>query len=1092
MGESTDRAKIHMGAGSHEHPALVRKPAKRRTLKPAVKRDMRFVSLHHHSTYSPLDGFQLPEAHARRAVELGMKAIAMTEHGNVSSHVQLEQACTVAKDKQGEPNPAYGLKPIYGVELYCGHVDEDKRTQRKNHLTILAETQQGYSNLLRLVGKTYSEGFYYEPTASGAMLSEYRRGLIILSGCQGSLLFTSLVGGKNIDPSVASYRRGKRVAARFKRTFGDNYYLEVQAFPELELTVEANKMIAHISRELGIPMVASVDCHYTLPTEKEIQQVLHNVRGGGKQSLEEQARSWGYACDLCPPLSDAALVRRLIATGLTRREALGAVLASEEIAERCNATIPSLPMLRFPVPPGYRDRKELWRAWLRDGWRYRGCDDLPGHVQKEYKQRLKYEMSIIEEKDFIDYFLFVSDAVRWAKDQGIAVGPARGSAAASLACWLLRITEVNPMLYPNLVFERFIDISRADLPDIDLDFHSERRQEVTQYLVSKYGRESVNNIGTFNMYKSKNALDDVARVYKIPQWEVNSVKDVIIERSSGDLRASSTIEDTVMQFDTARSVFERFPDLSVAMELEGNVKGFGVHAAGLVLSNGPVDDVCAVYEREVKGELRKVISLDKYDSEKKNMLKLDFLGLNTMTLLDEARKYLGMDLQELYDVSLTDKETIRGFQANDVIGVFQFDGRACRYVSGALRPDSFKEVCDTTALARPGPLHNGAANEYIDAKAGVKKPEAIHPSLDLITKDTYGQVVYQEQILRIVREIGDFDWTAASYIRRIISRKIGEQEFNRQWDRFWEGAQKLHPDMDEEQCRAIWGLCITAGSYAFNAAHSVAYGLISWWCMWIKRHHPAVFFCMALRYLADEKHVPLLRDATRHKVRILPPDPVKSSMTWEIVDERTIRAGFAQIPGIGEKTAKLIIEQRDEVGLSDWASLINIRGIGAKTIEKIIEFTEKDDPFGAMWLERSIKRVKRAIARGELGDLPTPTHVSSQLPYHRVPDIDIVWLGAIHSRNVRDLFEWNRAKTGIELKPEEVKDPHLNEWILMVGDDESDQLSLRVDRWNYPRFRKALWSMKLGEDLLLVRGVKPRWTATRQIYISDLWVIDPE
>jgi DNA polymerase III subunit alpha len=1089
MGESTARSKIEMGHGSHDHPLLIRKKTKTRRL-PAVNRPMRFRSLHHHSTYSYLDGYQLPSAHVRRAMELNMDALALTEHGNVSSHVQLE---LVARDN--------GVKPIFGVELYCGHVDEERRTQRKNHLTILAETQDGYRNMLRLVGRTYSEGFYYEPTASGRMLVDHRHGLIILSGCQGSLLFTSLVGGKNIDPGAASYERGRRVASRFKRAFGDAYYLEVQAFPELELTRRANPIIARIARELKIPLVASMDCHYTLPEEKELQQVLHNVRGGNKQSLEEQARSWGYSCDLCPPLTDRALIRKLMATGLTRQESMSAILATEDIASRCDVTIPSLPNLNFPLPEGYKSSKQLWRDWMREGWRYRQLHKLSYAQQQIYKERLRYEVELIEGKDFVDYFLFVSDAVRWAKDHDIAVGPARGSAAASLACWLLRITEVNPMLYPNLVFERFIDISRADLPDIDLDFHSERRQEVTQYLVSKYGRECVNNVGTFNMYKSKNSLDDVARVYKVPQWKVEQIKDVLIERSSGDLRASATIADTVVQFDQARDVLEEYPDLAIAVQLEGQVKSFGVHAAGLVLSNGPIDDVCAVYERKVKDTIYKVISLDKYDAEKKNLLKLDFLGLNTITMVDEARKELGLSLDDLYNIPLDDPATIAGFMRNDVTGVFQFDGRACRYVAGALQPQSFKEVCDCTALARPGPLHNGAANAYVDIKTGAARPDLIHPALDNITKDTYYQVVYQEQILRIVREVGNFDWTHAAYIRRIISRKIGEQAFAREWDRFWKGARQLHKDMEEETCRKIWGLCITAGSYAFNAAHSVSYGMLSWWTMWLKQHHPALFYTMALRYLAENKeksrHKAIIRDSvrghgSREPIVVLPPHPAKSRLTWTRTRGGSIRAGLTQVPGIGEKTAHAILDYRRSQGGIHWSELVNVYGIGDKTVEKIQEFCNRDDPFEALWLDRAINGVKAAIRNGELGTLPYPTHTAADLPYTRGPDIPVVWLGVVYKRNVRDIFEFNQAKKGVALNPDEVKDPHLREFCIMVGDDEQEQMGLRADRWRYPRMRNAIWSIRPGKDLVLVRGIKPGWRPIRHIDIHQMWVIDPE
>ena len=289
--KGVSRIRLHEDECDHESPILVRR-FKRRKRVPQRTREMTFRSLHHHSTYSYLDGYALPEAHVRRATEINMPSLALTEHGNVSSHVKLESSAKKA-----------GIKPIFGVELYCGEVGEDA-TQRKNHLTILAENQQGYSNLLELVGRTYSEGFYYEPTASGKMLTQHKRGLVVLSGCNSSLLATSLVGGKNIEREAASYARGKAVARRFKDSFGDSYYMEVQAFPELESTIQINKMIAQISRELKIPMVASFDCHYTVPEESEIQAVLHNVRGGGRQTLEEQSRNWGYDVDLCPPWNE--------------------------------------------------------------------------------------------------------------------------------------------------------------------------------------------------------------------------------------------------------------------------------------------------------------------------------------------------------------------------------------------------------------------------------------------------------------------------------------------------------------------------------------------------------------------------------------------------------------------------------------------------------------------------------------------------------------------------------------------------------------------------------------------------------------------
>jgi DNA polymerase-3 subunit alpha len=1099
-GESPDHAKLGAFGHKHDDPALIRK--EQRTFRnPRLTKPMRFVSLHHHSTYSFLDGYALPEAHCRRIGELNGSALALTEHGNIMSHVKFEQAANET-----------GIKPIFGIELYCGEIDPDRRSQLKNHLTVLANDQEGYQNVLRLVSRSHTEGFYYAPTVSGQMLREHRDGLVVLSGCQGSLLFTSLVGGKHIPDSEAGYKRGLAVAARFKRALGDAYVLEVQGFPALDKTNEANPMIARIARELDIPLAVTLDCHYTMPTEKEMQQILHSIRGGAKQTLEEQAQNWGYAAELCPPLNDRHLLKLLTETGIPRDQAIRAINLTAELAEDMNVKLPHLPMVRFPLPSGFTDGWELFEDWLRKGWKFRGFDRLSPRDARAYKARLRYEMSIIRGKDYADYFLVVSDLVQFAKNADIGVGPARGSAAASLVCYILRITEVNPMLFPFLVFERFIDITREDLPDIDLDFESTRRGEIVDYLVTKYGREYVSNIGTFSTFKSKIALDDIARVYRIPKFEVDQIKDVLLERSSGDLRASATIEDTIDQFEQAQNVIERQPNLLKATRLEGNVRGFGIHAAGVAVSNRPITEVTSILEREVRKRTVQVVAIDKYDAEQLGILKIDLLGLSAIDALVGMCKMLGKPSSFLYDIPIEDAVVIEGFKDNDVIGVFQFEGRAMRMVNGSVKPDDFQEVCHVTALARPGPLHNGAVSDYVDIKRGIKKPALVHPALDEITAFTQWQVVYQEQILRIVREVGNFDWTHAAYIRKIISRKLGDQEFNRQWERFWAGCQIRHPDMDEQTARGIWGLCTTAGSYAFNFAHSVSYGYLAWWTMWFKRHHPDMFYA-AMLDRADKKgtgrsgdtvkatgvsrakldgQVIMLRDAIGHGFKILPYDLRHSDLTWKRVGRRKLRPGFDQIEGVGPKMAAKIVDWRDGVkdwrGV-DWSSLIEVHGIGEKTIVNLVEHATAEDPFGVERLEKMIQAVKKDLPR--LG-LPSPTHTAIEVPYERGEDEEVVWVGVAVHKNLRDLFEVNRARTGEELDPATVRDPHLNEWMLVVGYDGTDLLSLRVTRWRYPHLKKLLWKIDLHEDVLVVRGVKRGWRAAREIQVSDIWVCDAQ
>lgn len=1031
-----------------------------------------YVSLHHHSTYSFLDGYGLPEAHVRRAAEIGMDTLALTEHGNIGSHVKLEMA---AKD--------HDVKPIFGVELYMGHTDEAGRTQRKNHLTVMAMDQAGYQNQLRLVTRAWDQ-FYYEPTVSLEDLAEFSEGLCVLSGCTGSWLATALLGGKNIDPSTASFARGRQVAQRFKKVLGDNYFLEVQAFPELEVTCALNPMMERLSKQLHIPLVATGDVHYTKPSENEMQQILHNVRGGGRKSMEDQAREWGYDVPLSPPTSDRYMYKRLRRTGLSHAAATQAIMNTRAIADACNVSLPKLKPVQYPVPAGFKDADDLCEAWIREGWAKRGVPRKRN--VGEYVKTLKMEMEIIRGKEFLDYFLIVADVVKFAKRSGIPVGPARGSAAASLVCYLLEITEVDPLAFPNLLFERFISPDRADLPDIDLDFDDQRRYEIRDYLVAKYGDAQVGNIGTLTMYKSKLSLDDTARVYRIPKYEVDTVKGLLVERSSGDLRADSTIEDTAGMFQDAADVFGRYPNLAKATLLEGQVKGMGVHAAGMVVSSEPLTMACAQYSRTVNGRQVQVLSVDKKEAEYLNILKIDVLGLKTLGMIAECLQLVGKPLSWLYEIPLDDPATQQGFKANDSVGVFQFDGRAMRGVTAELKPDNFLEVCDITALARPGPLHNGAAAEYIEVKRGIREPRRYNPIVDDILSHTHGQVVYQEQILRIMGEVGGFGHTHRSTIRKIISKKEGEQEFNRWWQQFLKGAQSR--GLTEQEAQAIWSACITAGSYAFNVAHSIAYGMLAWWTMYLKQHHPLEFYSASLKSYAKDKYLELLRDAVRHNLTIYPPHPARSSRTWQPY-EGGIQAGFEEIPGIGGKTAERIVQAVDDGTFKQWGDLVAIRGIGAKTVEKMQQFCTQDDPFEITKLERRINEVRKQLGKGALRNLPLHTHWSSDIPYAKGTTMECVWMGVITQRNLKELFELHFSRTGEVLNPAEVKDPELNEWVVMWGDDGTDVLTIRVDRWQYPRLRSGVWSIKTDHDLVLIKGRKKAFESRRAIYVDDIWVL---
>lgn len=457
---------------------------------------------------------------------------------------------------------------------------------------------------------------------------------------------------------------------------------------------------------------------------------------------------------------------------------------------------------------------KLMRHWLNQGWTFREIHLKSKEDRSAYKSRVELELQMIGDKDFENYFLVLSDAVRWAKSEKIPVGPARGSAAASLVCYLLRITEVDPMRFPHMLFERFIDPTRTELPDVDLDFSDDRRIEVKRYLERKYGKDHVGNIGNFTRYRGKNSIDDVARVYGIPAWECNTIKDLIIERSGGDSRISDSLQDTFDMFPKAQDVLDRYPQLQNAVRLEGNYRGMGVHAAGIVISNSPITDTCAVYTRERDGEEVSVIAYDKKDGEYVGMLKADFLGLTTMGMIGLAIDMIGMDLEDLYRIPLTDQPTLDAFRRGDLTGIFQFEGRATRIVCSDVEPDHFQHLADINALSRPGPLFSGMTAAYAEVKHGRAEPGKLHPIVDAISDWTYGQIVYQEQVLRVIREVGGFPMSDVHAIRRIISQKLGEAQFEKLFAQFERGAKELH-GIDSDLALKIWRFLSTSATYSF-------------------------------------------------------------------------------------------------------------------------------------------------------------------------------------------------------------------------------------------------------------------------------------
>lgn len=1045
---------------------------------------MKAVSLHHHTTGSYGDGFGPPEDHMARAADLGYGALALTEHGNTSTHPRHEKA-----------GLKYGVKTLFGCELYTA----SEHTRRKWHLTALAMTQPGYINLNRLVTRSWAEGFYQFPTVLGPMLTDHQDGLIVLSGCADSLLACTLLGGKGVDPHPADMAGAERVIRRFKELLGDRYYLEVQRFPQLKRACTINQAYEVLSARTGVPLVATADCHYPLPTDNQMQKILHAARRSTGTVAAAEA-TWEYDILLTLPLSDEEWLTDLRGTGLSKRAAERALAATADIADRCNVTLPKADLFRYPLDGGYDSATEQMWAWVRDGWRYRWGQNahMRAH-RKNYAARTKEEMEVIAGKDFPDYFLMVADLVKFAKDSNIGIGPGRGSVVGSLVAYLLRITEVDSMQFP-VIFQRFIDPTRDDWPDIDLDFQDDRRDEVRQYAARKYGADRVGNIGNVVRYRGKNSLDDVGKVYRIPKAKVEEVKSQIVERSFGDARAEFSIVDSRHLFAGVQAVFDEYPELLLAERLEGNIRGFSVHAAGIVIANSPLNDIVATYTREV-GEHKNVVqalSVDKVDAEYLRLLKVDALGLSTMGMIAIACEEIGMKLEDLYTVPLDDPKTMAAFTAADVTGIFQFEGRATRQCTQQVAPRTFMELSDINALSRPGPLFSGATSAYVATKLGRQKPQRLHPLIDLITKDTWWQIIYQEQILRIVREIGGFPWTDAGKIRKVIAGKKGEAAFNASVEQFLEGALRLH-GIKRDKALIIWKQLVTSGTYAFNVAHTVSYSMLAFWCQWLRVHHPTAFYMAQLRKTPnDSKSRPqvarLIVDARRHDVPVLPPALATSGSTWK-TSGKSVIAGLEQVPGIGEKTATAIMAEREARPFNSWSDLVRVKGVGPKTVRMIEDFCNSDDPFGIERVANYLNAVRKVLVPGNDWGIRVPTHNSDEIFDQRKEnkDFKVVWVGLVRKKNLQDYVEHERAKTGKDMEQirREMRDPNKTKMMSMYCyDDGEEPVNVRFSRWTYPRFATALEGVRPNRDVIVVTGkVLANWGP--MIFPDAMSVIDP-
>ena len=1020
----------------------------------------KFVNLHTHSTYSMTDGVGLPNQYAERAEELGQPALAITDHGNVSAHYKWYNECNEK-----------GIKPILGCEMYIVKDADHVKVGGKGayyHITVLAKNNEGYKNLMKLVTKSWCEQFYYRPKITFQDLFDHQEGLIVLSGCMSSPILREL--------NQNNTKEAKKNFELFRDNI-EHFYAEFMPLSFPEGNEVYKKYIEFLKDYPEVEWVVTSDCHSFNKEHAKIQEIMLCVQS---RDIWSNPDRWKFDQDDMYLKSRADMEEDMNRNfpGVDWTEALDNTV---KIADMVDFEFPTATPIKFPIPE--KDKAPLLRKMCDEGMKKRGF------TGKEYEERMEYELDIIIKKDFVDYFLVVADLVKWAKDTGILVGPARGSAAGSLVCYLTEITEVDPLKY-GLIFERFIDINREDMPDIDVDFEDAKRLDIKIYLEEKYGQDKVGTLPVFITFKGKNTLDSIGSVFKIPFKVIDKLKSMIIERSGGDSRASFTIMDTLQQFDTAKEFVAAYPDLKNASLMEGQIKSMGQHAAGMVVSNEPITNFCAMYK--IKDQ--HVTSMDYKDASSIGLLKLDILGLNTLTVVQQSLRLIkertGKDI-DIYDLPFDDPKVYEGFKAGKLFGIFQFDGQAVNQVCRQIQPSDFESLSAISALGRPGPLNGGVTTAYIARRAGREKITYPHPVMKEYTEETYGVVVYQEQVMRTMREVGKMSWKDTAEIRKLISKSQGVEKFDTFKEKFAEGARTN--GMTDAQIDDMWDAICTFGSWAFNKSHSISYTMISYWTMWLKVYYPLEFYSSILGLTAaEDKQKKIIKEYKREGLKVLPVDINKSKEHFTI-EEEGIRVGFCDIKGIGTGAGWKLVESQPFDNYHDYERKLkgkritetissNLTNLGAFDgfgesfaldlfNEKHHDFEKKEIEFMERWrlcpwdMEFNITDTWKWFFKDYKEKF-------KQKPMDIKDLVDkegesVIVQGIVYDKNLKDRIEEAMSKGQDIPVMEEGEQPKFANFTL---EDDTDFVTVRVAPHFFPHVKELLFEEMRDDDIMLVKG----------------------
>ncbi|MCX7832431.1 MAG: DNA polymerase III subunit alpha [Actinobacteria bacterium] len=842
-----------------------------------------FVHLHVHSEYSLLDGAIRLKDLVKRAKELGMPAIALTDHGVMYGAVDFFK---YAKEE--------GIKPIIGCEVYIApesRFKKDGRDSSRNfHLVLLAKDNIGYRNLSNIVSRSFMEGYYYKPRADFELLSAYSEGLIALTSClQGVLPKPLLDNNKTL-----AYENMDKIISIFGK---ENVYVELQDhnIPEQKKVLPE---LLQVAKEFGLKVVATNDVHYLKKDDHTLHEVLLHIQTGTtvKDDLKISFSTDEFY------LKSYEEMREVF------QELEESLANTLEIAERCNVEFEfgNIILPDYQVPKG-----ETLDSYLRklcyEGVKKRFGNNPP----EEVLNRLEYELKVIKDMGFSGYFLIVWDVINWAKNNGIRVGPGRGSAAGSLVSYVLGIVDIDPLRF-GLYFERFLNPSRKTMPDIDIDIAEDKRDKVIEYVQRKYGEDHVAQIITFSTMKARAATRDAGRVLGYPYSYVDKIAKLITH---------STIEESIANTKELNELYSRDEDarkiLDVAKGIEGLVRQDSIHAAGIVISKDPLTDLVPL-QKKTEGEVVTQFSMKPISDL--GLLKMDFLGLRTLTVIENTLNLIRErhnDIPDLSSIDLNDARTFELLSKGQTVGVFQLERPGMRDMLRELKPSVFEDIIAANALNRPGPIKSGMVKEFIERKHGRAKIEYPHPLLEPVLKETYGTIVYQEQVMQIAQTLAGYTMEEADVLRQAISKKIAG-EFEKQKEKFIQGA--IERGVSKETAEKIFENITFFSEYAFNKSHSAAYALVAYQTAYLKAHYPVEFLTALLTSVQDDKDKIALyvNEAKKMGIKVLPPDVNKSYIGFVPEGENAIRFGLSTIRNVGESAAEKIIEERSKRPFKDF------------------------------------------------------------------------------------------------------------------------------------------------------------------------------